>query len=157
MGNVSEPSLLQSYLRVFCLFTFWVLFFSFSRHPQFLVLPRSSPSSSRIHGSSSPHLQSATNALLFHSSSPHGFSAHHGHRPSSRSLRRIYAPASSLRFPISSPRSSTTLDRAPSVICVFVYLIKCLRAKKPRSLCRPGHFGSVLRSIKFSARFLESP
>ena len=95
VGNVTEPSLV---------------------HLQLPVVSRSS--SSRFHGSSSPRLQSSTNARQIHGSSPPrspSFPRTSPQLPALRSLRRIYTPASSLWFQVSLPRSSGTLDRAPSV------------------------------------------
>ena len=130
-------------------------FCSFSCARSFSFLPRCSPSSSRLHGPSSPRLQSSPNARQIHGSlhpqSP-SFPRTSPQLPALRSLWQNYTPASSLHF--SLPKSSGTLDRAPSVRSnYFLCIIKRLRANL--ALCRLCHFGSVLWSIKFLARFLE--
>ena len=160
VGNVTEPSLVRSYFRVIRLFTFLsFVIFHFFRTRSSSFLPRCSPSSSRFHGSSSPHPQSSLNAWQIHGHSPPRSPSFHGHRPSSWHfvLSGETTPqlvSSGSHGSKSRSRDLETLDRAHSVRSIVPVIIKCLRAKS-RSLCRLGHFGSVLRSIKFFARFLE--
>ena len=112
-------------LRDLTLFVYLLSFCSFS----FFSLPALSRSSLAVlppvPGSTAPRLQSSPNAIRIHGSSPPRTPSTprtSPQLPALRSLRRIYTPASSLRVPrlqISPPRSSWTLDRAPSVVSVF--------------------------------------
>ena len=90
----------------------------------------------------------------------HGHPALHRHRPSSRHFA-LSGESTPQLVPSGShgskSRSRDPLGHStdpPLSLVSFPCLIKRLRAKTC-SLCRLGHFGSVLWSIKFFARFLE--
>ena len=124
VGNVTEPARVQSYFRVFHVFTFLsFVLFPFLPYPQFLVPPSLLSLQFPV-----PRLISLSTHISQRPADPRSFASTVNQLPRTlpqlpalHSLRRNYTPASFLRVPrfqVSFPRSSGTLDRAPSVTSI---------------------------------------